>query len=530
MDLDEKVTHQLPKGVFTIDRRYRPLRVIGVGAYGVVCAAVDEVSRKNVAIKKINDVFTIPTIAKRTLREIKLLKHFHGHDNILNLLNVLQPCASQPSWNDVYIVSDLMESDLHRIIHSPQQLTEEHIRLFLYQLLRGLKYIHSANVLHRDIKPSNLLVTSDCELKICDFGMARGVHHTVDDHSAFMTAYVATRWYRAPEVLLSLKQYTYAIDMWSVGCILAEMLGRRYLFPGSNYVEQLKYILNVLGSPEPSFVQSIGSDIAVKYLRSLPKMERVPLHQIYPNASADAVDMVEQMLQFEPSRRLTAEQALAHPFLTKYHSPSEEPSCPAFDFSFDESQVAPEQLKALLLQEMKEYDRPRRRYAPSDASSPQSATPSQVGSSSQPFQTAATTTTPTSSTPSSSTSLRAPLMNTHIQELMQFLAPQAKTAPSDHHEPTGRPKRAKVDDDHGNEEATSTRQHVPLETDVAQGDHVGASCAIAPINSAKAIDIIAQELKGMTNSAPIDELVNIDFEALQKELELGAEFPSAGLL
>ncbi|KFU83409.1 Mitogen-activated protein kinase 7, partial [Chaetura pelagica] len=128
-------------------------------------------------------------------------------------------------------VLDLMESDLHQIIHSGQPLTLEHVRYFLYQLLRGLKYIHSANVLHRDLKPSNLLVNENCELKIGDFGMARGVGPP-DPHQSkpFLTEYVATRWYRAPELLLSLHRYSRAIDIWSVGCIFAEMLGRRQLF------------------------------------------------------------------------------------------------------------------------------------------------------------------------------------------------------------------------------------------------------------------------------------------------------------
>uniref|UniRef100_A0A803VZJ4 mitogen-activated protein kinase n=1 Tax=Ficedula albicollis TaxID=59894 RepID=A0A803VZJ4_FICAL len=120
-----------------------------------------------------------------------------------------------------------MESDLHQIIHSAQPLTLEHVRYFLYQLLRGLKYIHSANVLHRDLKPSNLLVNENCELKIGDFGMARGLGADPRQAKAFLTEYVATRWYRAPELLLSLHRYTRAIDMWSVGCIFAEMLGRR---------------------------------------------------------------------------------------------------------------------------------------------------------------------------------------------------------------------------------------------------------------------------------------------------------------
>jgi len=152
---------------------YVALENIGTGAYGVVCSAINR--RRNgerVAIKKIPDIFGQVTIATRTYREIKILKHFR-HDNIISIRDILQPRDDDlKTYRDVYIVLDLMESDLHRIIYSPQELTDEHVRYFLYQILRGLKYIHSANIVHRDLKPSNLLVNENCELKIGDFGMA----------------------------------------------------------------------------------------------------------------------------------------------------------------------------------------------------------------------------------------------------------------------------------------------------------------------------------------------------------------------
>jgi mitogen-activated protein kinase 7 len=125
-----------------------------------------------------------------------------------------------------------MEADLHSIIRSQQPLSDQHYQFFIYQICRGLKYIHSAEVLHRDLKPGNLLVNADCELKICDFGLARGVLPPPEQNGGFLTEYVATRWYRAPEVMLSFRSYSKAIDMWSVGCILAELLGGTPLFKG----------------------------------------------------------------------------------------------------------------------------------------------------------------------------------------------------------------------------------------------------------------------------------------------------------
>ena len=134
----------------------------------------------------------------------------------------------------------LMECDLDRIVSSSQSLSDAHIQYFVYQILRGLLYIHSANVLHRDLKPSNLLVNSNCDLAICDFGLARGV---VDDET--LTEYVVTRWYRAPELLTEAQYYGPAVDVWSVGCILAELLGRRPLFQGKDYMHQLKDTLEI---------------------------------------------------------------------------------------------------------------------------------------------------------------------------------------------------------------------------------------------------------------------------------------------
>ena len=121
---------------------------------------------------------------------------------------------------------------MHRVIRT-QDLSDDHCQYFIYQTLRALKAMHSANVLHRDLKPSNLLLNANCDLKVCDFGLARSAAST-EDNSGFMTEYVATRWYRAPEIMLTFKEYTKAIDVWSVGCILAEMLSGKPLFPGKD--------------------------------------------------------------------------------------------------------------------------------------------------------------------------------------------------------------------------------------------------------------------------------------------------------
>lgn len=146
--------------------------MMGGGAYGVVCAANDAETGIKVAIKKVPNAFEDLVDAKRIYREIRLLKFFK-HDNIIRLYDILKP-EHPKTFNDIYIVTELMETDLHRVIYSKQKLTDEHIQYFVYQILRGVKYMHTANVLHRDLKPSNILLNKQCDVKICDLGLGRG--------------------------------------------------------------------------------------------------------------------------------------------------------------------------------------------------------------------------------------------------------------------------------------------------------------------------------------------------------------------
>ncbi|EOY34256.1 Mitogen-activated protein kinase NTF6 isoform 2, partial [Theobroma cacao] len=241
--------------IFEVSSKYvPPIQPIGRGAYGIVCCARNSETNEEVAIKRIANAFENRIDAKRTLREIKLLCHM-DHDNIVKIKDIILP-PEREKFNDVYIAYELMDTDLNQIIRSSQPLTDDHYQYFLYQLLRGLKYIHSANVLHRDLKPSNLLLNANCDLKICDFGLARTTSET-----DFMTEYVVTRWYRAPELLLNCSEYTAAIDIWSVGCILMEIIRREPLFPGKDYVQQLGLITEVsialdLFTPKPNTLVS----------------------------------------------------------------------------------------------------------------------------------------------------------------------------------------------------------------------------------------------------------------------------------
>lgn len=330
--------------------RYQLIRELGQGAYGVVCAAKSVETGQDVAIKKVLKVFEKSILAKRALREIKLLRHFNGHENITGLLDM--DIADVTNFNEIYLVQELMEADLHQIIRSEQPLTDAHFQYFIYQICRGVKFIHSANVLHRDLKPGNLLVNADCELKICDFGLARGLS---DSTTGFMTEYVATRWYRAPEIMLSFKSYTKAIDMWSIGCIFAELLGGKPLFKGRDYVDQLNQILCILGTPDDATLRRIGSERAQLYIRSLKRTYKVPWAQMFPKASATALDLLERLLTFDPAARITVEEALAHPYLEAYHDVEDEPAHDKpFDFAF-ESLDNIEDMKKMIAQEVLAY-------------------------------------------------------------------------------------------------------------------------------------------------------------------------------
>lgn len=340
---------------FNVSDHYQILDVVGQGAYGVVCLAIHKPTQQKVAIKKI-EPFERLMLCLRTLRELKLLKNFN-HENIISILALQRP-ALYEDFTEIYLIQELMETDLHKVIRT-QKLSDDHIQYFVYQTLRALKALHSANVLHRDLKPSNLLLNSNCDLKICDFGLARSVASS-EDNFGFMTEYVATRWYRAPEIMLTFQEYTTAIDVWSVGCILAEMLSGRPLFPGRDYHNQLWLIMEVLGTPNLEDYYNIKLKRAREYIRLLPFCKKVPLGELFglnPDINPLAIDLLEQLLAFNPAKRITVEKALLHPYFQLYHDPNDEPVCEPipedfFDFDRRKDELSISDLKRLLYDEI----------------------------------------------------------------------------------------------------------------------------------------------------------------------------------
>ncbi|KAG6764265.1 hypothetical protein POTOM_031727 [Populus tomentosa] len=231
--------------------QYEIQEVVGKGSYGVVASAIDTHTGERVAIKKMTNIFEHVSDATRILREIKLLRLLK-HPDIVEIKHIMLP-PSRREFKDIYVVFELMESDLHQVIKLNNDLTAEHHQFFLYQLLRALKYIHTGNVFHRDLKPKNILANADCKLKLCDFGLAR---------VSFSNAPSAIFW-----------TYTPAIDIWSIGCIFAELLTGKPLFPGKNVVHQLELITDLLGTPS---AESIARALADPYFDGLADKEEEP--------------------------------------------------------------------------------------------------------------------------------------------------------------------------------------------------------------------------------------------------------------
>lgn len=298
-------------------------------------SAQDLQADRLVAVKKIAKVFDNLEETKRTYREIVLMRHLQ-HECIQCVLDVFSSPEAQ--FEDVYLVTELMETDLRRIISSRQQLSVGHVQWITYQLFCGLKYLHSANILHRDLKPENILINSDTGIRICDFGLAR----VQNDHEAFMTLYVATRWYRAPEVILSWKDYSKAIDVWSAGCVVAEMIGNRPLFPGQNYMHQVNVICELVGTPSEAELANIPNQVAANYVRNLGHCPRRPFRCVFPNAPPALTNLLDAVLVFDPAKRLTAAQAIEHEFCQgDFRDPErEEDAHTVFNFDFELTQNA----------------------------------------------------------------------------------------------------------------------------------------------------------------------------------------------
>lgn len=261
---------------------------------------------------------------------------------------------TQKKIGDVYLVMEKMDSDLQKIIFSKQDLSDDHYQFILYQILRALYYLHSANIIHRDFKPSNVLISEDCTIKLCDFGMSRNV--TGDDPQ--LTEYVVTRYYRAPEIMLSSHHYTKKVDVWSVGCTFSELLTKKFLFPGKNYLEQVKLIIETLGSQSEEDLSFITNSSAKDYVKQFKNIPRKPMGEVVNYNYPKALDLLDKMLVFNPDKRISVEEAINHPYLQAIKEGIEDPVFQGtlnLDFDYDQNCTC-EKLLDLFVKEISSFD------------------------------------------------------------------------------------------------------------------------------------------------------------------------------
>lgn len=406
-----------------VSARYDVKKVIGRGSYGSVSEAYDRDTGVVVAIKHMKRLFSDLTDCKRILRELAILTRLQ-HPNVVRVHDIIVP-ADINTFNELCLVLEICDTDLKKLVKTDVTLTMRHINTLLCTLFQGLQYIHACGIIHRDLKPANCLANQDCQVKICDFGLARAVggeqlhlhslpntprdevasrdvaacnswnrcpeaqEHVVATTEAkkrIMTKHVVTRWYRAPELALLQDQYTTAIDIWSVGCILAELLqmlnpqvhpsDRGPLFPGNSCYplspvrnssgrrshtrgqrDQLEVIFDVLGTPSEEDIAHLSTEAARRELREFKKRKGSGIKSQVPDAGVREVEFLTQMLQFNPQRRITVEQALENEAMVEVTRTVEDAATPSqvvLDFEKEPELLQP-RLRSYFDQEIKRF-------------------------------------------------------------------------------------------------------------------------------------------------------------------------------
>jgi mitogen-activated protein kinase 1/3 len=390
-----------------LPKRYQIRQLIGTGSYGHVCEAFDHDKNLIVAIKKVNHVFEDLIDCKRILREIAILSRLNN-DSVVQLYDICMPEDAR-TFDEICVVLEICDSDLKKLFRTPVNLSELHVKTLLYNMMLGLKYIHAAGIYHRDLKPANILVNQDCSVKICDFGLARAVgrdvgalpevegeeendgpHGNQGKMKRQLTGHVVTRWYRAPELILLQSHYTEAIDVWSLGCIAAELFGmvqencanpsdRGPLFPGSSCFplspdhkrsgdrkdinttrnrDQLNMIFSVIGTPDHEETEELEEEDARKYIRCFAQRQPQALSSRFPGSSDAAVDLLTKMLVFSPPRRITVTASLGHPLFAEIRQPELEGKLPekAVVLPFElETELDEAKLRRYTLEEIQKF-------------------------------------------------------------------------------------------------------------------------------------------------------------------------------
>ena len=282
--------------------KYQKIEKIGEGTYGVVYKARNRLTGEHVALKKIRLEAEDEGIPSTAIREISILKELQ-HPNIVRLHDVIH------TEKKLTLVFEFCDEDLKKHLDAESDgMSPESIQSNLYQLLAGVAFCHERRVLHRDLKPQNLLVNREGYLKLADFGLARAFGIPVRSY----THEVVTLWYRAPDVLMGSRKYSTPVDLWSVGCIFGEMSAGRPLFPGTSEQDQLLRIFKVLGTPTED--RWPGMVDLPEYKPDWPRFDAADIASLCPRLSQPGLELLASMLQFNPSDRITAKEAMKHPY------------------------------------------------------------------------------------------------------------------------------------------------------------------------------------------------------------------------
>ena len=285
---------------------FRKVRKIGEGTYGEVYEAIDTTNNRRVAMKKMRIENKDEGIPITALREMCILKHLR-HENVVQLYEIIQDV------DKIVLIFEYADMDLKIYVDKEKGIKDlKLIQQFTLQILNGLYYCNINRIIHRDLKPQNLLlITSEMKLKLCDFGLSRMFSLPMGK----MTHEIITLWYRPPEVLLGIENYTTKVDSWSIGCIMAEMITGKPLFPGDSEIGQLFKIFQIMGTPNEESWPGITK--LKDYSINFPQWKPKKLKDLFPNFDKDGLDLMEKFLQMDPDKRITIKDALNHPFLEK---------------------------------------------------------------------------------------------------------------------------------------------------------------------------------------------------------------------
>jgi cyclin-dependent kinase len=289
---------------------YKRTEILGQGAYGKVYKGQDLRTGQIVALKKALASTEEEGIPPTSLREISILKSISECEFIVKLLDIVNT-KTKSGKGILYIVFQYLDFDLKAFMVSTKGkgngLSNKISKEFCFQLLIGIKYCHKKGIMHRDLKPQNLLIENGSKLKIADFGLSRNFSIPIGK----FTHEVVTLWYRSPEILLGAKCYSTPIDLWSIGCILAEMLSGRPCFCGESEFEQLLGIFRILGTPDTKNWPCISE---FRDWHDFPKWFPEKLEKVFPNLEPDAINILKSFLRLDPMKRITANRAIDLPF------------------------------------------------------------------------------------------------------------------------------------------------------------------------------------------------------------------------